>query len=146
MNHHRWPMALSLALALALAFMGCADGDGTTDTDGLNTAPPGMTADIATATNAPNETIATTEPSDTPTAFETLRDELRDRLDAIGASIGDTPSDIREQLLTSCRELGEYVDSDRVEPICSDMEDAMDRSDPGKIDLVIDYLAELKQD
>jgi hypothetical protein len=136
---------MALSLALALAVIGCADGDGITDSNGLNTPQPGSTADIATATNAPNETIATGEPSDTPTAFETLRDELRDRLDAIGASIGDTPSDIREQLLTSCRELGEYVDSDRVEPICRDIEDAMDRSDPGKIDLVMDYLAELKQ-
>ncbi len=122
------PIAL---LALAIALAACAGGDGGEAVNGVDGEQPSTTPG---------------EPDDEPTAFDALRDELRDRLMAIGASIGSTPNDVREGLIESCLDLAEYVDMERVEPICRDIEDAIDAGDPGKIERILDHLAALEME
>ena len=138
MKRRTWLLLASLLLSSAVAACGGEDN---------NRAPPatgsGQTPQAGTTSEVPD---ATEEAEATPTEFEALRDSLANRLDAIGASIGDTPNDIRGQLLESCLGLGEFVDPDRVEPVCQDIEDAIERGDPGKIDLVLDHLADLEPD
>ena len=133
MTRQVWPVLASLLLSLGLA--ACGGEDSPSGPVNGDAPQPSSTASVADAT---------VEANATPTEFETLRDGLRDRLDAIGASIGDTPSDIREQILASCRELADFAEPDLVEPICQDIDEAIERGDPGKIDLVLGHLASLE--
>ena len=98
-------------------------------------APPGATANGAGAT--------ADGAAATPTAFEALRDELADDLEAIGVNIGAVPEDVREALLARCQELSAFADADLIEAICGAVARAMDSGDSGLIDLVLDELAEL---
>lgn len=83
-------------------------------------------------------------PTPSGASFEELRDTLLQRLDVIGTNIGVVPADVRDELLGTCRELGAFADPDDVEPICSGIEEAIARGDPGRIDLVLEQLARLE--
>lgn len=83
-------------------------------------------------------------PPATAGAFEEKRDALAAQLEAFRTNIGALPDDIREQLLTSCQELDQFVDGDDVAQVCDAIEDAIDQGDPGKIDLVLARLTELE--
>jgi hypothetical protein len=56
------------------------------------------------------------------------------------------PEDVRDQLLALCRELEAFVEGERVAEICGAIEQAIERGDPGFIDLVLEQLAELEPD
>lgn len=85
-----------------------------------------------------------TESASTP--FEAERAVLMERLDGIGVGIGAVPDDVRDELVGSCRELEEFVDEDDLEEICDAIVEAIEMSDPGRIDLVLAQLAELEED
>ena len=86
----------------------------------------------------------TTENGDgTPTEFELARDSLYQELDGYGANIGVLPDDIRDDLLASCRALGEFAASDDVDEICTAIERAIADGDPGLIEIVLNELAAL---
>jgi hypothetical protein len=87
-----------------------------------------------------------TDPSGTPVQFETFRDELADRLDAIGPNIGSVPTDVQEQLLTQCSQLANFADNDDVAPLCNGIRQAITNSDPGLIDNVVRLMRELEGD
>ena len=110
-------LVLPVVLVLAAAFA-CGDGTG----DGGNGGTP----------QGPS--------------FEELRQDLLTQLDSIGANIGAVPDDIRNQILGQCRALDEFADDDEVDALCTAMQRAMDRGDPGLIDLVLENLATLEED
>ena len=116
-------LALSLALCILLASViaACGDGSGSGEADGGATDTNGSESD-----------------------FETLRDRLIERLDSFGANIGSVPDDIRDQILGTCRELSEFADPEVVDQICRAIQQAIDDSDPGLVDLIVDQLAELE--
>lgn len=139
MTRHRALVAALVVMTAALT-AACGGDDGSGNSGG--TASP---ADTPAGGTTPRST-ATVGPEDTPTEFETLRDELSAQLDAIGVNIGAVPDDIRDQILASCRELATFADGKRVEEMCEAIERAMENDDPGLIDLVVDQLAELEPD
>ena len=98
--------------------------------------------------DAPNETgtqapVTTENGNGTPTEFELARDALYQELDSYGANIGVLPDDVRDDLLASCRALGEFAASDDVDNICTAIEQAIADGDPGLIQLVLNELAAL---
>lgn len=66
------------------------------------------------------------------------------RLDSIGVSIGAVPDDVRVDLLDQCRALEAVADRDRVDEICRGINEAIQQGDPGKMELVLNRLAELE--
>ena len=122
----RSALALAAVLALAAAF---ACGDGTGD-GGNGNGPSGGTPDA----------------NGSGPSFEELRQDLLTQLDGIGANIGAVPDDIRNQILGQCRALDEFADDDEVDALCTAMQRAMDRGDPGLIELVLENLATLEED
>jgi hypothetical protein len=119
-------------LLLAAAAVACGGSGDTANGD-----PDGETA-------SPVVTLIATEGP--LTTFEALRDDLLARLDAIGVNIGIVPDDIGEQLVSSCLALEAFVESERVAEICASIGDAIERGDPGLIDLVMERLADLEPD
>lgn len=85
-------------------------------------------------------------PTATPGDFEKARDGLVRDLDNIGANIGSVPDDIRASLIATCQELGAYVDRETIDRICPAIGQAIDASDPGLIDLIVEELAALDGD
>jgi hypothetical protein len=122
----------AIALLLLAAAVACG---GSGDTAGGD--PDGETA-------SPVVTLIATE--DPPTTFEAVRDDLLARLDAIGVNIGIVPDDIGEELVRSCLELEAFVEGERVAEICASITAAIERGDPGLIDLVMERLADLEPD
>lgn len=150
MKHH-----LALIVALLMLTAGLAGACGGGNGAGGNGATPGRTASPAPtedgAGSTPTQDGVESTPTQggaesTPTRFEALRDALRNQLDAIGVNIGAVPGDVRDQILASCRELEAFAEGERVEEICGAIEQAMERGDPGLIDLVLNQLAELEPD
>ncbi len=82
----------------------------------------------------------------TPTLFEEVRDDLSEQLARYRANIETLPPDVRDQLLSSCRELEAFVSSEDVDEICGAIEDAIEQGDPGRIDLVLARLDGLEPD
>ena len=116
-----------LAAALLVATLAAACGDG-----GSNGTTPSGTASPSDGTS--------TNPGD----FERARDAFAQQLGAIGANIGAVPDDVRAQLLGQCRALGDFADPGEVGQLCDEVQRAMDTSDPGLIDLVLNQLAQLQ--
>ena len=79
-----------------------------------------------------------------PATFEELRDGLANDLNGIGVSICCLPDDIQQHLLDQCRDLELYADAADVSPICDALLRAMQRGDPGLIDLILPDLRALK--
>jgi hypothetical protein len=140
------PLARSLLAPLtvfALATAVACGGGGRGDHAATATAPP---SDGATATAPSAEVPTATSPPDSngsPSEFETLRDALVDELDRIGVNIGAVPPDVRARIIGNCRALGQFADEAEVEDLCDAVQQAMDRGDPGLIDLILEDLAEL---
>ena len=61
-------------------------------------------------------------------------------------TIGDVPADIGARLLADCEQLETFADKNRVEDICTAIEQAMANADPGLIDRVLAELAALTPD
>ena len=124
-------LTLAIALLLLAAAAVACGGSGTGDDDPPETASPVVTL------------IPTEDP---PTTYEAARDDILAKLDAIGVNIGIVPDDIGEQLVSSCLELEAFVQGESVAEICASITDAIERSDPGLIDLVMERIADLEQD
>ena len=124
-------LTLAIALLLLAAAAVACGGSGTGDDDPPETASPVVTL------------IAT---EDSPTTFEAARDDILAKLDAIGVNIGIVPDDIGEQLVSSCLALEAFVQGERVAEICASITDAIERGDPGLIDLVMERIADLEPD
>lgn len=123
---------LTLAIALLLLAVAAIACGGSGDTaNGGETVSPVVTF------------IAT---DDSPTTFEAARDDILAKLDAIGVNIGIVPDDIGEQLVRSCLALEAFVQGERVAEICASITDAIERGDPGLIDLVMERIADLEPD
>ncbi len=137
---------LALIIALLMLTAGLAGACGGGNGAGGNGATPGRTASPAPTEDGAGSTPTQDGAESTPTNFEALRDALRNQLDAIGVNIGAVPDDVRDQILASCRELEAFVEGERVEEICGAIEQAIERGDPGLIDLVLNQLAELEPD
>ncbi len=129
-----------IALLLLAAAVACGGSGDTAGTDGADGDPPGQPGQTA----SPLVTLIPTE--DPPTTFEELRGDLLARLDAIGVNIGVVPDDIGEQLVSSCLELEAFAVGEPVAEICANIGDAIERGDPGLIDLVMERLADLEPD
>ena len=129
-----------IALLLLAAAIACGGSGDTAEIDGADGDPTGQPGETA----SPVVTLIATE--DPPTTFAELRDDLLARLDAIGVNIGIVPDDIGEQLVSSCLELQGFVDGERVAEICASIGDAIERGDPGLIELVMERLADLEPD
>ena len=125
---------LTLAIALLLLAVAAIACGGSGDT---STGDPPETA-------SPVVTLIATE--DSPTTFEAARDDILAKLDAIGVNIGIVPDDIGEQLVRSCLALEAFVQGERVAEICASITDAIERGDPGLIDLVMERIADLEPD
>jgi hypothetical protein len=80
----------------------------------------------------------------TPLSFEAARDAFAERLDAIGVNICCVPPDVRQNLIDQCEELALYAQQDAVDQICTAVGRAMDRGDPGLIDLILPDLRALQ--
>lgn len=133
----RLAITTGLLLAAALAF---ACGDSGTNGNGSPTdRTPGQSG-------TPGAGVTQVNPDDSPTDFASLRDGLIDRLDAIGVSVGFVPDDVRDDLIDSCHDLDLFADSDRVDEICGALGDAIERADPGLIDVVISGLRDLAEE
>ena len=78
--------------------------------------------------------------------FEATRDALVEDLVNYRVTIGDVPADIGARLLADCEQLETFADSDRVEDICTAIEQAMANADPDLIDRVLAELAALTPD
>ena len=104
----------------------------------------GGRGDPTGGTVSPVVTLIATE--DSPTTFEAARDDILAKLDAIGVNIGIVPDDIGEQLVRSCLALEAFVQGERVAEICASITDAIERGDPGLIDLVMERIADLEPD
>ena len=138
-------LAPVIALLLLVAAVACGGGGDTGD--GADGAPPvvdGTDGDPTGENASPVVTLIATEVP--PTTFEALRDDMLAQLDAIGVNIGFVPEDIGEQLVSSCLELEAFVEGESVAEICAGIGDAIERGDPGLIDLVMERLAELTPD
>ncbi len=132
--------ALGVAIIALIAALvaACGGGDGNS---GANGGP--ATATPPTGIGSP--TFSSDGGVTTPTSFEEARDGLAAQLDAIGANIGAVPDDVREQILSLCRALGDFADRDEVDEVCQAIERAIDTDDPGLIDLVLNQLARLEE-
>ena len=138
-------LAPVIALLLLVAAVACGGGGDTGD--GADADPPvvdGTDGDPTGETASPVVTLIVTEVP--PTTFEALRDDMLAQLDAIGVNIGFVPDDIGEQLVSSCLELEAFVEGEAVAEICAGIGDAIERGDPGLIDLVMERLADLEPD
>jgi hypothetical protein len=142
--------ALVLVAGLAgAAFLACGGGDGGDAGDSATNTPQRTTAPTATE---PATATSTIEPAATPTlyavgeTFLELRDGLAEALDSIGANIGAVPPDIRADLVARCQRLARFAAEDEVNVICDAIERAMDRGDPGLIELVLENLVTLEED
>ena len=140
------PVIALLLLAAAVACGGSGDTAGVNGADGDPTGAgvDGTASDPNGETASPVVTLIATE--DPPTTFEGQRDHLLARLDSIGVNIGIVPDDIGEQLVTSCLQLEAHVEDGPVADICASIGDAIERGDPGLIDLVMEQLADLEAD
>ena len=142
---------LALVVAVGAACGGDDEGDGTRDGQTLtDSRTPGATdavdGDGESGGPTPTSPVKTVESGGnaTPASLPELRGELSSRLDGIGVNIGAVPDDVREQLLTSCRQLERFVDRERVDQICQTIEDAIEQGDPGLLDLAVQQLEELQ--
>lgn len=122
--------ALLLTAVIALS---CGDDGGS-----------GSALDGDDASGTPGSGVATVASDEEPTDFTSLRDDLIERLDSIGVSIGFAPDEVRDQLLESCHDLELFADAGRVGDICDALDDAIERGDPGLIDLILDELRKLE--
>ena len=107
-----------------------------------------LTAAIAAACGGGNDSPNPTENGATGTAgpFEAARDALVEDLVNYRVTIGDVPPDVGARLLADCEQLETFADTNRVEDICTAIEQAMESADPGLIDRVLTELAELTPD
>ena len=107
-----------------------------------------LTAAAAAACGGGNDSPTPPGNGATGTAgpFEAVRGALVEDLVNYRVTIGDVPPDVGARLLADCEQLETFADSDRVEDICTAIEQAMANADPGLIDLVLDELAELTPD
>jgi hypothetical protein len=80
----------------------------------------------------------------TPQPFEEFRDALAQRLDAIGVNVCCVPPDVRQNLIDQCGQLALYAKQDAVDQICTAIGQAMDRADPGLLDIVVSEVRQLK--
>ncbi len=135
---------VAVLLVLAAGVAACGGDNGANDSGAAEVTQPTASATDVAAPFASVSPAATAEGvAGTPTRFEALRDGLRDRLEAIGDNITVVPDDVRNEILASCRELEEFVEREFVSDVCGAIERAIERGDPGLIDLVLDRLAEL---
>ena len=125
-------LTLAIALLLLAAAVACGGSGDTANGD-----PDGDT---------PSPVVTLIATDDPPTTFEAVRADLLAKLDAIGVNIGFVPDDIGEQLVNSCLQLEAFVEGERVTEICASIGDAIERGDPGLIDLVMERLADLEPD
>ncbi len=107
-----------------------------------------LTAAIAAACGGGNDSPNPTGNGATGTAgpFEAARDALVEDLVNYRVTIGDVPPDVGARLLADCEQLETFADTNRVEDICTAIEQAMESADPGLIDRVLTELAELTPD
>lgn len=91
----------------------------------------------------PTDVPIPTDPSGTPVTFEALRDDLADELDAIGPNIGAVPADVKQDLLIRCGQLTNFVDRDEIAPLCNAINNAIERGDPGLVDIIVTELRAL---
>ena len=107
-----------------------------------------LTAAVAAACGGGNDSPNPTGNGATGTAgpFEAARDALVEDLTNYRVTIGDVPPDVGARLLTDCEQLETFADSNRVEDICTAIQQAMANADPGLIDRVLTELAELTPD
>ena len=126
----RLAVTIALLLTAALAF---ACGDSGSNGNGSST------------DRTPGAGVTQVNPDDQPADFDSLRDGLIDRLDAIGVSVGFVPDDVRDDLIDTCHDLDLFADSDRVDEICGALGDAIERADPGLMDVVISELRNLEE-
>lgn len=73
----------------------------------------------------------------TPLSFAEARDAFVQRLDAIGPNIGSVPPDVQQQIMQQCSLLTHYAGQGGIDEICRAVQRAVDRGDPGLIDLVL---------
>ena len=140
-------LAPVIALLLLVAAVACGGGGDTGEGGGADGDPPvvdGTDGDPRGENASPVVTLIVTEVP--PTGFEALRDDMLAQLDAIGVNIGFVPDDIGEQLVSSCLELEAFVEGEAVAEICASITAAIERGDPGLIDLVMERLADLEPD
>ena len=121
MNRRFLLLAIPLLALTAAAAAACGGG----------TDSPNPTGNGATGTAGP---------------FEAARDALVQDLVNYRVTIGDVPPDVGASLLAECEQLETFADGDRVEDICTAIEQAMANADPGLIDRVLTELAELTPD
>ncbi len=127
--------SIAIVVIAGLAVTRCGDGGGD---DPPNGATPSVTSPDQ------NRAATSTTSDGTPLPFESQRDELADRLDAIGANVGAVPADIRQELLIMCGNLAGLADRETVQQLCNGMNQAFINDDPDLMDLVVRELRNLE--
>lgn len=128
----RLAATIIIVIAAGLAVASCGGGDSGEDPPDNGASPPPTGA-------------TTSEVSEgTPLPFDAQRDELAERLDAIGANVGAVPPDVRQELLILCGNLVDLAERETVQQICNGLNQAFLNDDPDLLDLVVRELRNLE--